>query len=240
MPKPCTRDIRKLLLLMLAVLCLRASATAQPGACSLKLDQLKDAPELFGFRLGMTFDQVKAISPLIKIGPADKFGVVKTTINPHYEPRSDKTVFADVRTISLDFLDGKLVSVWIGFEETFKWPTLDEFVPNLSKSLNVPVAWPPKRNGQQLTCDGFSLFASIIARGPSIRLTDDPAQDTIAERREQDAEAAEAEVTGDTRTRVYFPSDCAGKDDVPAPSKIIFKTKVEAETAGYKLAKECQ
>src|SRR5262245_57950802 len=200
MPKPCTRDIRKLILLMLAALCLRATVTAQQGTCSLKPDQLKDAPELFGFRLGMNFDQVKAISPLIKFGPPDKFGVVKTTINPHYEPRSEKTVFADVRTISLDFLDGKLVSVWIGFEETFKWPTLDEFVPNLSKSLNVPVTWPSKRNGQQLTCDGFSLFASLIARGPSIRVTDDAAQDTIAERREQDAAAAEAEVIGDSRT----------------------------------------
>jgi hypothetical protein len=239
MPKPCTRDIKKLILLLLAGLCLRTTATAQPGTCSLKLDQLKDAPELFGFRLGMNFDQVKAISPLIRFGPADKFGVVKTTINPHYEPRFDKTVFADVRTISLDFLDGKLVSLWIGFEETYKWPTLDEFVPNLSKSLNLPAAWPPKRNGQQLNCEGFSLFASLIARGPSIRIADEEAQNTIAQRREQDAESAEAEVIGDTRTRVYFPSDCAGKEDVPAASRVIFKTKDEAETAGYKPAKEC-
>jgi hypothetical protein len=43
---------------------------AQPAACSLKPDQLKEAPELFGFHLGMTLDQVKARSALIQFGPA--------------------------------------------------------------------------------------------------------------------------------------------------------------------------
>jgi len=239
MRTPVTRDIR-LFILLLAVLCGHATATAQQTSCVLKLDQLKDAPELFGFRLGMSFDQVKARSSLIQFGPADKFGVVKTSFSPHYEPRFDRSEFADVRTISLDFLDGKLVTLWIGFEDTFKWPRLDEFVANISKSLNVPANWPAKRNGQQLTCDGFSLSASIIARGPSIRLTDDEAENAIAERREQDAQLAEAQVVGDTRTLNYYPSDCAAKDDIPAGSRTIFKDKDAAETAGYKLAKECR
>src|SRR5262249_15637807 len=239
MLKPATWNIRKFFLLALAALCVSTTVAAQPGSCSLKLDQLKEAPELFGFHLGMTFDQVKARSSLIRLGQPDKFGVVKTTINPHYEPRLDRTLFADVRTISLDFLDGKLVTLWIGFEETFKWPTLDEFVPNLSKSLNVPAEWPAKRNGEQLTCDGFSLFASIIARGPSMRVTDEEAQNIIAERREKDVASAEAQVVGDTRTLTYYPSDCGARDDVPAASRTLFKTKDDAEGAGYKLAKEC-
>jgi len=239
MRKPVTRDIRKSFLLVLAALCWSTTASAQPATCALKSDQLKDAPELFGFRLGMNFEQVKARSSLIQFGPADKFGVVKTSINPHYEPRFDRTVFPDVRTISLDFLDGKLVTLWIGFEETFKWPHLDEFVPNLSRSAGVPANWTAKRNGQQLNCDGFTLFASIIARGPSVRLTDDEAESTIAERREKDAELTEAQVIGDTRNSSYYPSDCSAKDDIPAGSRTVFKNKDEAETAGYKLAKEC-
>lgn len=237
--KPLASNIKSFLPLILAILCWCATATAQQSGCSLKPDQLKEAPELFGFHLGMTLDQVKARSSLIKFGPPDQFGVTKTSINPHYEPRFDKTLFADVRTISFDFLDGKLVTLWIGFEDTFKWPRLDEFIANLSKSLDVSPDWPSKRNGQQLTCDGFSLFASIIARGPSIRVMDEVAQDVIASRREQAEEAREAQVIGDRRTMNYYLAGCAAKDDVPAGSRIIFKNKDEAESAGYKLAKEC-
>ncbi len=240
MSNPRTSSTSKLLFLVLVSLSACSALTAQQSGCSLKPDQLKDAPELFGFRLGMTLDEVKTRSSLIKFARPDKFGVVKTSISPHYDPQSDKTQFADVRTISFDFLDGKLVTLWIGFEETYKWPRLDEFVPNLSKSLNVPVDWPEKRNGRQLACDGFSLFASIIARGPSIRIMDEVAQTVIADRREKDAESAEAEVIGDLRTLSYYPSDCAAKDEVPAASRIVFKNKQEAESAGYKLAKACQ
>jgi hypothetical protein len=239
MLKPLTSHIKNLIPLILAALCWSATGKAQPATCSLKPDQLKEAPELFGFRLGMTLEQVKAASSLIKFGPADKFGVIKTSISPHYEPRFDKTLFANARTISFDFLDGKLVTLWIGYDETFKWPRLDEFVANLSREMEVPGAWPVKRNGQQLTCDGFSLFASIIARGPSIRVMDEVAQNIISERREEAAKAEETSVIGDNRTMNYYPAGCAAKAEVPTGSRAIFKTNDQAEGAGYKLAKAC-
>ena len=239
MLKHLTSHISIVISLILAVICLGTTATAQQPTCSLKPDQIKEIPELFGFRLGMTFDQVKARSSLIKLGQPDTFGVVKTSINPHYEPRFDKTEFADVRTISLDFLDGKLVTIWIGYEETFKWPRIEDFVANVSRSLGVRADWPVKRNGKELMCDGFSLFASTIARGPSLRIADEIAQNVIAERREKAIESAETEVVGDSRTMNYYPADCAAKQDVPAASRTIFKTREEAETAGYKLARDC-
>lgn len=231
--------IKKILILFSVVLCTSATVAAQQSTCSLKTDELKDVPELFGFRLGMNFDQVKARSSLIKIGPPDQFGVVKTSISPHYEPRFDKTLFPDVRTISLDFLDGKLVTVWIGFEESFKWRDLDSFIDNFSKSLTVSNVWAPKRNGRELTCDGFSLFASIIARGPSIRVSDEGAQTIIAERREQAAAQMDAAIIGDTRNQTYYPSDCPAREAVPVTNRTVFKSKEEAEAAGYKLAAGC-
>ena len=103
-------------------------ASAQQSNCSAKIDQLPDAPELRGFHLGMTYDQVKARVPPIQFGRPDQFGVAKTSINPSFVPQFDKASFADVRTISLDFLEGKLVTLWIGYESTFKWQKLDEFV----------------------------------------------------------------------------------------------------------------
>jgi hypothetical protein len=235
--------IKKTLWLLVLALCPVATASAQQSSCSAKIDQLPDAPELRGFHLGMTYDQVKARVPPIQFGRADEFGVAKTSINPSFSAQFDKASFADVRTISLDFLDGKLVTLWIGYERTFKWQTLDEFVNGMSKSLNLPVVWPPKRGGQALRCDGFSVLASVIAGSPGIRLTDEAAQETIANRREAAAaaeEAAEAAVIGDQRTKFYYPSDCSAREKVPEASRVTFKDKDEAEKAGYKLAKDCQ
>jgi hypothetical protein len=237
-------NIRKTFWLLLVALSIVATASAQQQAtCSTKIDQVPDASELRGFHLGMTYEQVKARVPPIQFGRADQFGVAKTSINPSFDPRFDKASFANVRTISLDFLDGRLVTLWIGYESTFKWQKLDEFVVGMSKSLNLMAPWSEKRGTQQLTCDGFSVFASVIAGSPGIRLTDDAAQETIATRREEAATAAEAAalaVVGDQRTKLYYPSDCPEREKVPEASRVTFKDKDEAEKAGYKLARDCQ
>ena len=208
--------------------------------CTLKSDQLPDAPELRGFRLGMTFDQVKARVPQVQFGRADEAGVTKTSINPLYDSRFDKASFADIRTISFDFLDGKLTTLWIGYESSFKWQTIDDFVAGISKSLNLPASWSPKRGGRQLHCDGLTIAVSLIAGSPSIRLSEDAADQTIAARREEATAAAEARVTGDRTTKLYYPSDCESAEDVLMPNRVVFKDKDEAEKAGYKLAKDCQ
>src|SRR5712692_2290134 len=236
-------NIKKTLWLFLVAMSTVPTAPAQQSNCCVKIDQLPDAPELRGFHLGMTYDQVKTRVPPIQFGRADKFGVAKTSINPGFDPRFDKASFADVRTISLDFLDGKLVTLWIGYESTFKWQKLDEFVAGMSEVLNLPAAWLPKRGAQQMTCDGFSVFASVIAGSPGIRITDEVAQETIANRREEAAAAAEAAenaVIGDQRAKLYYPSDCSEREKVPEASRVAFKDKDEAERAGYKLAKDCQ
>jgi hypothetical protein len=236
-------NISKALWPLIVALLSVTTASAQQPTCSLKIDQLPDAAELRGFRLGMTYDQVRARVPQVQFGRADQFGVAKTSISPYFDPRIDKVAFADVRTISLDFLDGKLVSLWIGFESTFKWQTLDAFVAGISKPLSLPPEWSNKRGGRQISCEGFSLFASVIAGSPSIRISDDAAQETIATRREEAAAAAEAAaalVIGDQRTKLFYPSDCSALQSVTEPNRIKFKDKDEAEKAGFKLAKDCQ
>ena len=228
----------KIALLFLLVLCWTSSASAQQ--CKLKIDQMGNAPELRGFRLWMTFDEVKARVPQVRFGVPDEFGVTKSSISPSYDASFDQASFADVRTISFDFLDGKLTSLWIGYENSFKWPTVDEFVGGISKSLNLPDAWSPKKNGKQIQCDGFTVFVSIIAGGPSVRLSEDAAEATIAQRREEAAAAAEALVIGDTKTKLYYSAGCEELEKVPVLNRISFKDKDEAEKAGYKVAKECE
>ncbi len=229
--------------LLLAAVLTAASASAQQPTCALKIDQLPESVELRGFHVGMSFEQAKAHVPQIQLARADQFGVAKISINPYFDPSFDKTAFADVRTISLDFLDGRLVSLWIGFESTFKWQTLDAFVAGISKSLHLPTAWPVKRGGRELICDGFSIFASLIAGSPSIRISEDAVQETIATRREEAAAAAEAAaavVIGDQRTKLYYPSDCAAWSGIPELNRIKFKDRDEAEKAGFKLTKYCE
>jgi len=217
-----------------------ACAHTASAQCTLKSDQLPDAPELHGFRLGMTPEQAKARVPLIQFGRADEIGVIKTSINPLYDPRFDKVSFADVRTISLDFLDEKLTTLWVGYENTFKWQTVNDFVAGISKALNLPAAWAPKRGAQQLHCDGFTLVVSLIAGSPSLRLSDDAADATIAQRREEAATAAESRVTGDKASKLYYPGGCEAAENIPVQNRAVFKNKEEAENAGYKLAKDCQ
>jgi hypothetical protein len=236
-------NINRAFWLLLVAALSAAAASAQPGTCTLKIDQLPASVELRGFRVGMTFDQAKAHVPQITRARRDEFGVAKISINPFYDPSFDKTVFADVRTISLDFLDDRLVSLWIGYESSFKWQTLDDYVAGMSKSLTLPAAWSIKRGGRQLNCDGFTVFASVIAGSPSIRISEDAAQETIAARREEAAAAAEAAaamVIGDQGTKLYYSSDCSALAGVKEATRIKFKDKDEAEKAGYKLAKDCQ
>lgn len=221
------------------MLCGFVAASAQSQSCTLKLTQLPNAPELFGFHLGMSTEEVKVKAPLIMFGRPDEFGVIKTSINPSFDPRFDQAAFAGVRTISLDFLDGRLVTLWIGYDERFKWQTVDDFIAGISRSLNLSVPWIAKRGARELTCDGFSIFASMIAGSPSIRITDEAAQETIATRREEATAAAEAAVVGDKQTKLYYPSDCEAAEAVPGPNRVTFKDKDEAEKAGYKLAKVC-
>lgn len=220
--------------------CLVSGLSISAQQCSARSDQLSDAPELRGFRLGATFDQVTARVPQVQFGRADEIGLTKTSINPLYDPRFDKAAFADIRTISFDFLDGKLTTLWIGYESSFKWQSVAEFVRGISKSLNVPGSWSPKRGGQQLRCDGFTVYVALIAGSPSIRLSDDAADETIAVRREEVTAAAEAQVIADKITKLYYPANCEAAENISPPDRIVLRNREEAEKAGYKLATNCQ
>ena len=90
------------LLFPLLLLLWAQTASAQ---CTKKLSELPAAPELVGFRLGMTKDEIKTHVPQTAFGKADHFGVTKTTINPYFDPKIDKTKFAGVRSISLDLVE---------------------------------------------------------------------------------------------------------------------------------------
>ena len=234
-------NTKLLLPLISIILCSSFVAKSQAPACSLKVNELKPVEDFYGLHLGMTSAEVKKALPLVQFGRADRLGVMRTSFNPHFDQRVEKTAFPDVRTISLDFLDDKLATVWIGYENTFKWPKLDVFVENFSKSLGVSPEWQPARSGgRALVCDGFTIYAQMIGGGPSLRINDEAAQTVITTRLAEAIDADEQQVIGDIRTKKYYPSDCSAKDSIPQVSRTVFKNKEEAEKAGYTLAKDCE
>ena len=241
---------RPLLLSFLFLLLVQSA----PAQCTKKLSELPEAPELLGFRLGMTKEQIKARVPQTSFGRTDPFGVSKTTINPYFDPNIDKTKFEGVRSVSLDLLDERLTSLWIGFDETFKAKTVEEFVKLISQSLQLSGEWSSWRSrGQHLRCADFQLIVTTVAGGPSFRLLDVAAEDVVAARRQAkeeqdslaeangDAESTETnEVTGDMKSKTYYTSGCRPQKEISEANKVVFKNRADAEKAGFKLAKNCQ
>jgi hypothetical protein len=238
-------------LLFLALLITMAAGVSTAAQCTQKLSELPAAPELLGFKIGMTKDEIKARIPQTRFPHADEFGVTKTTINPYFDESIDKSKLEGVRSISLDLLDDHLTSLWIGYDETYKVPSLDDFIKSVSESLKLTGTWSSARNkGQQLRCTDFQVFVSTVARGPSLRIVDVAAEDSIAQRRqakeERDSAVAEAETTeeapeivADKKARVYYLASCQPSGEIAEANRVSFKSSEEAEKAGFKLAKGC-
>jgi hypothetical protein len=232
---------------LLLVLC-AVTSFAQDNKCALKLAQLPDAPELFGFRIGMTTLQVKARVPRIAFGKVNEFGVSKTTINPDFDPLMDKTTLAGIRSLSFDFLDGRVSSLWFGFDGSFKWQTVPDFVTGISQSLHLPDAWKPwKTQGRQMKCADFQITVGYVAEGPSFHLSDETAEQTIAERRqakEDESDAAEqadgVEIVANKRDKTYYVAGCLPTGEITPQDRMVFDSKEAAEKAGYKVAKKCE
>ena len=242
-----TFPLRLLLFSLLIVFLAVHQVDAQ---CTQKLNELPDAPEFLGFKLGMTKEEIKAKVSQTVFGRKDDFGVSKTTINPYFDPKIDKTKFESVRSISLDLLDEKLTSLWVGFDETYKVQVLDEFIKSVSQSLRVPANWSNwKGRGQQLRCADFQLIAATVAGGPSLRIVDIAAEDLIATRRAEKEERDSAlengtgeeetpQILGNKQTKTFYLSTCPAPE-ISEVNKVVFKTVEAAEKAGFKLAKEC-
>jgi hypothetical protein len=187
-------NFKNLALLCTLLLCCNALAAAQDAKCTLKISQLTDAPELRGFRLGMTKEQFRARVPKLILPPVDEFGATAINIYPENETNIDKATFEGIRTISLEFLDGRVMSLWVGYAPDFKWKTLDEFLSGMTRSLSLPDSWQTRARARQLSCDGFQVTANTIGGNPSIRLVDNAAKQTLEERKAaKDAATEEAD-----------------------------------------------
>lgn len=184
-------NFKNLALACVLLLCSLLTVAEQETKFNLKIAQLSAAPELRGFRLGMTLEQFKARVPNLLMRPADEFGATAVNIYPEHDSKIDKASFEGVRTISLEFLDNRVVSLWIGYAPDFKWKSLEEFLSVMTRSLGLPDAWQSKSRGRQMACDDFQVTVSTIGGNPSVRLVDEAARRTLEERKAAKEEEVE-------------------------------------------------
>jgi hypothetical protein len=175
--------LKNLLSILSLILVLAFASSAQESRCSLKLADLPSITELRGFHLGITIEQVKARLPKAHIRAADEFGFTSLNIFPDYETGIDKTAFEGVRTISLEFLDGRVSSLWVGYDKSFKWQTLDEFTTGMTTALKLPNAWRSKFRNRLLDCAGFTIAIIPVGESPSIKISDDTARELLEKRK---------------------------------------------------------
>jgi hypothetical protein len=178
-----TTMLKKISRLLLVMMLCAGAASAQDGKCTLKLAELAQPAELRGFRVGMTMEEVRARLPKAQLPRADEFGFASLNVFPDYEPGIDKKAFEGVRTISLDFLDNRVTGVWVGYDKTFKWQTIDDFVAGITAALKLPTSWRTKFRSRVLDCADFAVAVIPVGESPSVKITSDAARALLDERK---------------------------------------------------------
>jgi hypothetical protein len=158
---------------------------------------LGQAPYVFGFKLGMTVEQVTASFPGIKEDakmrsilsrPADEFGQRSFTIRP--EKYRSKQKFDGVSQIVFTFLDGRVSNLYVGYESPV-WNHVDEFVAKFSEENGLPGAesWDAYvgMDTQLKTLKGRDFEVSLFTGGDNlslnyVRMIDFIAQGKLEER----------------------------------------------------------
>ena len=101
-----------------------------------------------------------------------------------------------------------------------------------------------------MRCADFQMTVTIVAGGPSFRILDQTAEDTVASRREakeqetvaaENATAVTPETTGiigDRLTKTYYTAGCQPAK-ITEVNRVTFKSTNDAEKAGFKAARNC-
>ena len=181
--------LKKLSRVLLLMMVCAGAAVAQGDKCTLKLAELTTSPELRGFRVGMTLEEVRARLPKAQFPRADEFGFASMNVFPDYEQGIDKKSFEGVRTVSLEFMDDRVTAVWVGYDKTFKWQTIDEFVAGITPALKLPNLWRSKFRNRVLDCADFTVAVIPVGESPSVKITSDAARALLDERKAAKEEA---------------------------------------------------
>jgi hypothetical protein len=132
-----------------------AVAQQPPQTCKLKVE---NSPELRGFRLGMSLEQIRTRFPKARFYEGN-FGQSRLELQSNVLQEADPEKFRGVETIFLDLLDGRVVSVSATYDGAVKWQSIAQFAAAVSEALKLPPAWEADQSGR-MNCDGFQIFVN--------------------------------------------------------------------------------
>ena len=142
----------RLLLFGLAASLHLACAASEPW--TVKMEQ---SPELRGFRLGMSLQDIQKRFPGFPTVSANQFGLATVEVSNTYvrnvidRPAGENVIslvsassfpeLSGVKHVELKLLDGRLTEVTVYYPDDIKWKSADEFVQKTGEGLKLNGTW---------------------------------------------------------------------------------------------------
>ena len=157
--------MRGMLTVLAALLLSFGHAKAQ--SCALTADQMS---EVRGFKLGMTIQDVRLRHPNFPQQQADATGYAEATHHiSYYMSYGEVSAINEadrkgLREIKTAFLDGKLVTFRISYDDSVQWGTVEAFLNAIHKPLKLPepTLWRTIDHATKtVTCDGNTILVKL-------------------------------------------------------------------------------
>src|SRR4028118_838868 len=116
-------------------------------------------PEVRGFRLGQTFQEISArfannrTYPFGKYGRADGIGFRRERLTVYEVDQAEEERLKDIDSVELEFLDDRLVSFVINYGRSVKWDNDLEFTATVANLLGLPAKGWRDRSNPTLDCE---------------------------------------------------------------------------------------
>ena len=160
---------------------------------------IAEAPEMANLRLGMSLSDALVRLPGATVSPADELGV--STMYVELPPERQSAT--GISNLTLEFTDGRLSYIRVGYPATRRWNSMDEFLAATAARLNLSGTWDyfydraeksfrdlEDFRDKSLECRGFRVSVGLGVEGigpqmPHIKLEDTVAQRLVKAREEE-------------------------------------------------------
>jgi hypothetical protein len=175
-----------------------------------------DKFELRGFKLGMTVAEVKARVPNLRLKAADRFNFTDYSTAVRTDRYLSRAPLLEgVESISFQFLDDRVSSVFFVYDNSTKWESGEKFATQVSSALGLKAHWVkfntdptrPLDDVKYTVCRDTALMAGLAWFGnrqlPAVRLRDLAAHSLWHQRRR--AEEKKRREAEENRRRSFKP-----------------------------------
>lgn len=170
-------------------------AVTPPQQQPFKAHNPNQSPKIRGFRLGMSLKQVLTHFNGLRVKPADEIGFQKVKlficgedsklINRNNSAEVGKRFSPIIEGLTLlhfEFLDKQLISIYLRYDNSVKWNSIDEFVLKVSETIGLSGTWTSAGHEKMLLMKTYRIYGRLTNLGPTLRLRDNQASQAIIDR----------------------------------------------------------